>query len=92
MVTSCRSSPVITCDDSYSNKWQLSNISEQQTLYKVGKIQANDEQSNSGVIDAFIDAIQNNKAPLNSGEDGYKSLQIVLAAVQSSKTSKRVRI
>jgi len=62
------------------------------TLYKVGKIQTNNEQSNSGVIDAFIDAIQNNKAPLNNGEDGYKKLQVVLAAIQSSKTGKRVRI
>jgi len=71
---------------------QLSNIAGQETLYKLGNIQTNDEQSNSGVIDAFIDAIENKKAPLISGEDGYKGLQVVLAAIQSSETGKTVKI
>jgi len=71
---------------------QLSNIDGQETFHKVGKIQTNDEQSNSGVIDAFIDAIQNKKAPLISGEDGYKGLQIIFAAIQSSETGKSVKI
>jgi predicted dehydrogenase len=71
---------------------QLSNIADQETLYKVGKIQTNDEQSNSGVIDAFIDTIRNKKSPLISGEDGYKGLQIVLAAIHSSETGRTVKI
>ena len=71
---------------------QISNIAGQEANYKVGKIQTNDEQSNSGVIDAFIDTIQSKKAPLISGEDGYKGLQVVLAAIQSSETGRTVVI
>ena len=71
---------------------QISNMAEEETLYKVGKIQTNDSQSNSGVIDSFIDSIINKKAPLISGEDGYKGLQVVLAAIQSSETGKTVKI
>ena len=71
---------------------QISNMAGEETLYKVGKIQTNDSQSNSGVIDSFIDSIINKKAPLISGEDGYKGLQVVLAAIQSSETGKAVKI
>jgi predicted dehydrogenase len=71
---------------------QISNIGGEETLYKVGKIQTNDSQSNSGVIDAFIHAILTNEAPIISGEDGYKGLQIVLAAIQSSETGRAVKI
>ena len=71
---------------------QISNIGGEETLYKVGKIQTNDSQSNSGVIDAFIHSILNNKAPIISGEDGYEGLQVVLAAIQSSETGRAVKI
>jgi predicted dehydrogenase len=77
-------------DPTYSVR--ISNMSGEETLYKVGKIQTNDSQSNSGVIDSFIDSIINRKAPLISGEDGYKGLQVVLAAIQSSETGKAVKI
>jgi predicted dehydrogenase len=71
---------------------QISNIAGEETHYKVGKIQTNDSQSNSGVIDSFIDSIINKKAPFISGEDGYKGLQVILAAIQSSETGKAVKI
>jgi len=71
---------------------QISNIAGEETLYKVGKIQTNDSQSNSGVIDAFIDSIVNKKPALISGEDGYKGLQVVLAALESSETGRTVKI
>jgi predicted dehydrogenase len=71
---------------------QIANIGGEETLYKVGKIQTNDSQSNSGVIDAFIHAILYNEAPIISGEDGYKGLQVVLAAIQSSETGRTVKI
>jgi predicted dehydrogenase len=80
----------IYADPTYSI--QISNIEGEETLYKIGKIQTNDSQSNSGVIDAFIHAILNNEAPIISGEDGYKGLQIVLAAIQSSETGRTVKI
>lgn len=71
---------------------QISNAAGQATLYKVGKLQTNTEQSNSGVIDAFIDAIQNNTPPVIPGEDGYRAVQIVLAAIRSSETGQTVKV
>jgi predicted dehydrogenase len=58
--------------------------------YKVGQIQTNESQSNSGVIDAFISCIINKTPPPVSGEDGFKGLQVVFAAIESSR--KRVAI
>lgn len=40
----------------------------------------------------FLDCIKNNKPPKISGEDGVKTLKCVLAAIESSKTKKVVRI
>ena len=60
-------------------------------LYKVGKIQTNESQSNSGVIDAFLSSIVNRTPPIVSGEDGYNGLQVVLAALRSSETGITVK-
>jgi predicted dehydrogenase len=53
--------------------------------YKVGQMQTNESQSNSGVIDAFISCIINKTPPPVSGEDGLKGLQVVFAAIESSR-------
>lgn len=62
--------------------------------YQVGGIATNEEggQTKSGVIDAFIEAIQNKKPPLISGEDGKKALEVVLAAIQSAKEKRKITI
>lgn len=53
--------------------------------YQLGKIQSNDAggQNVTGVIDHFIDCILHNKAPLISGEEGKRSLEVILAAIES---------
>lgn len=53
--------------------------------YQLGKIQSNEEggQSNSHVIDHFIEAIVTDTEPLINGEEGKRSLEIILAAIQS---------
>ncbi|PPA69844.1 Gfo/Idh/MocA family protein [Jeotgalibacillus proteolyticus] len=60
----------------------------------LGKIQTNDEggQSSTGVIDEFISSLVEERTPLIPGEEGKKALQIVLAAMESSKTKKIVSI
>jgi predicted dehydrogenase len=70
----------------------ISKLNGEQIFYKIGKIQTNDCQSNSGVIDAFIRSILNNEPPLISGEDGYKGLQIILAALESSAQGIKVAV
>ncbi|AFK21624.1 Gfo/Idh/MocA family protein [Pyrococcus sp. ST04] len=45
-----------------------------------------------GIINAFIDAIIQDKEPPITGEDALKNLAVVLAAYESSKTGKAVKI
>jgi len=56
--------------------------------YELGKIQSNeaDGQTTTHVIDHFVDCVLNNKQPLIDGSEGKKSLEIILAAVESNET------
>lgn len=62
--------------------------------YQLDKIQTNEEggQTNTHVIDHFIDSILNKKAPLISGEEGKKSLEVILAALEANETKKVVLV
>jgi len=64
----------------------------QETFYKVGTIQTNEKQTNSGIIDAFIYSIKNNIPPSISGEDGLAALKIIYACLESSRTGQVVNI
>lgn len=64
----------------------------EKTLYKVGRIQTNDNQFGSGVINAFVASILEKKAPEISGEEGLKALKIVLACMESAKTGMTVTV
>lgn len=63
------------------------------TKCELGKIQSNDEggQNTSYVIDHFVESILEDKQPLVTGEEGMKSLQVILAALKSSETSQIVK-
>jgi predicted dehydrogenase len=60
--------------------------------YKVGAIATNAKQEKSHVIDAFIDSIINKKPPMISGEEGLKSLKVILAAFESQKTGSTMKL
>lgn len=62
--------------------------------YQLDKIQTNEEggQTNTRVIDHFIDSILNKKAPLITGEEGKKSLEVILAALEANETKKVVLV
>jgi predicted dehydrogenase len=62
--------------------------------YELDKIQTNEAggQTTTHVIDHFVDAIKNNKDPLITGEEGKKSLEVILAALDSNKTKKIVNL
>ncbi|QGQ45022.1 Gfo/Idh/MocA family protein [Metabacillus sediminilitoris] len=62
--------------------------------YELDKIQTNEAggQTTTHVIDHFVDAIKNNKAPLIPGEEGKKSLEVILAALDSNQTKKIVNL
>ncbi|KRF12048.1 Gfo/Idh/MocA family protein [Paenibacillus sp. Soil787] len=56
--------------------------------YKVGQIATNEKQTHSGIIDEFITCILEGQKPRISGEEGLRSLQVILAAFESEATGK----
>ncbi|PLT29701.1 Gfo/Idh/MocA family protein [Peribacillus deserti] len=60
--------------------------------YQLESIQTNDHQTNSGVIDEFIDCVRFNKAPLVSGEDALASLKVILGIMEAAETNTVVMI
>jgi UDP-N-acetylglucosamine 3-dehydrogenase len=62
--------------------------------YQLGKIQSNEDggQNNSRVIDLFVNAVVNDQEPLVPGEEGMKSLNVILAALESNETKQIVRV
>jgi UDP-N-acetylglucosamine 3-dehydrogenase len=62
--------------------------------YQLGKIQSNEEggQNHSHVIEQFVDCVLNNKEPLINGEEGMKSLAVILAALKSNDTKQITRV
>ncbi|PTY78973.1 dehydrogenase [Heyndrickxia sporothermodurans] len=62
--------------------------------YELGKIQSNEDggQNNTHVIENFINSIvDNSEVPIN-GVEGMKSLNVILAALESSKTGKITQV
>jgi UDP-N-acetylglucosamine 3-dehydrogenase len=60
--------------------------------YRVGAISTNDKQEVSGVVDAFIESIVTNTPPSISGEEGKKSLSVILSAFQSQADNKMISL
>ncbi|BCU82669.1 oxidoreductase [Polycladomyces abyssicola] len=62
--------------------------------YQVGAIATNEEggQTKSGVIDAFVHSILSGEPPLISGEEGKKSLEVILAAIRSAEEKRIVQL
>ncbi|PPA70816.1 Gfo/Idh/MocA family protein [Jeotgalibacillus proteolyticus] len=62
--------------------------------YELAKIQSNEEggQTKTYVVDRFIEAITQDKEPLITGEEGLKSLNVILAALESNRTKRFVNL
>ncbi|SDX67604.1 Gfo/Idh/MocA family protein [Paenibacillus sp. CF384] len=60
--------------------------------YNVGAISTNDKQETSGVVDAFIESLLTNTKPSISGEEGRKSLAVILAAFESQATGRVISL
>jgi len=57
-----------------------------------GCIQTNDNQTKSGIIDAFVDCLVNDSDPSISAEEVLPAMEAVFAAIESSQTGRRVVI
>lgn len=64
---------------------------KQRELYELEKMQTNEAggQTNSGIIDHFVDGILLGEGHSVSGYDGLKALEIVMAGIQSGKHESR---
>ncbi|WP_409253204.1 Gfo/Idh/MocA family protein [Bacillus sp. SCS-153A] len=62
--------------------------------YELGGIQTNEDggQKNSHVIEQFVDSIVHDTETPVTGDEGMKSLQVVLAALESNETKQIVKI
>jgi len=57
-------------------------------FHKTGAASTNTSQKSSGVIDSFIDAIQNGREPLITGRDGKRALGVILAAFEAAASGR----
>ncbi len=77
-------------DPDYSIKVITDN--EEEILYSIDKIQTNDSQTKSGVIDVFVDCLECKTEPEISGVDVLRSMRVVFASIESSNSSQSVQI
>ncbi|MGE6203899.1 Gfo/Idh/MocA family protein [Guptibacillus hwajinpoensis] len=62
--------------------------------YELQKIQSNEAggQQTTRVVENFVDCIVNDTVPVVSGEEGMKSLQVILAALEANETKRVVEV
>lgn len=65
---------------------------EERVLYELEEIQTNDKQTNTGVIDAFVDSIRLDQPPPVTGEDALSSLKVILGILEAAEKEKTVYI
>lgn len=67
---------------------EITKKNREKVFYKVGRIQTNESQHNSGVIDMFVNSVVSGKKPEIDGNEGFAALRIVLACLESARTGK----
>ena len=79
-------------DDTFSVVYHKNDKTKEEL--NLGQIQSNDEggQDTSGVIDHFVESILSGNPPLITGEEGKKSLQVILGAITSNETKQIVKL
>lgn len=70
----------------------ITTSDDQKIKYKLEAIQTNDNQTNSGVIDAFVESVRLDNIPLVTGEDALLSLKVALALQEAAETNKVITI
>jgi predicted dehydrogenase len=61
-------------------------------MHKVGTLATNTRQVASGIIDSFTDSILAGKPPEIDGIEGYRSLDVILTAMEAAATGEMTRI
>jgi predicted dehydrogenase len=78
----------------HSDRYQLEVINKngEKVHYELERIQTNDNQINSGVIDAFIDCIRYDRDPLVTGNDALSSLKVILGIIEAAEKGSVITI
>jgi UDP-N-acetylglucosamine 3-dehydrogenase len=61
-------------------------------MHKVGEMATNTKQVPSGIIDSFTKSIATNTPPEIDGMEGYRSLDVILTAMEASKSGQTKKI
>ena len=61
-------------------------------LYDIDKIQTNDHQTKSGIIDEFVAAVTEGREPAVTGENVLHAMKAVFASIESSELGKTIKI
>jgi predicted dehydrogenase len=75
-------------DPNYAIK--VTSAEGEEILYGIDKIQTNESQTKSGVIDAFVDCLVDGHQPEISGAEVLKSMRVIFASIESSQTGRTV--
>ena len=77
-------------DPNYSIK--IVTKKQEEIFYNIDKIQTNENQTASGVIDLFVSSLVENKEPEISGEEALAAMKAIFACVESSETGRAIKI
>jgi UDP-N-acetylglucosamine 3-dehydrogenase len=85
---------ILRLEDDPTNSLVVQYANGEVVKYELGKIQSNDDggQNNTHVIEKFVESILQDQEPPVSGEEGMKSLEVILAALQSNETKQIVKV
>jgi UDP-N-acetylglucosamine 3-dehydrogenase len=61
-------------------------------MHKVGEMSTNTKQVASGVIDLFTKCISENKKPKIDGMEGYKSMDVIITAMEAALAKQTLKI
>jgi|SRR5690625_1896323 len=65
---------------------------DEKIKYELEAIQTNEDQTNTGVIDAFVESIRLDKEPLVTSKDGLLSLRVILAMLEAAESNQVLKI
>lgn len=71
---------------------QVTTREGERIFYEVDKIQTNENQTSSGVIDAFVSCLVENREPEISGAEVLKTMRVIFASIESSQTGRAVAV
>ena len=81
---------MLATDPAYGVIVRMQNGNEDR--YKVGAVATNEKQVTSAVLDTFTDCILKNKPPVIDGAEGYKSLDVILTAIEAAQQGKTLKV